>query len=102
VPADGPVFRKAVNEGRAIRVYFANAEIGLESRGELEGFEVAGEDGGYYKAEAKIEGGTVRASSDKVAVPKRVRYAWIKWGPVPLYAKNGLAAMPFRSCEDDI
>jgi sialate O-acetylesterase len=101
-PADGPVFRKAENEGGAIRVYFANAEIGLESRGELEGFEVAGEDGRYYKADAKIEGGTVCASSDKAAAPVRVRYAWIKWGPTPLYAKNGLAAMPFRSCEDDI
>jgi sialate O-acetylesterase len=101
VPADGPVFRKAVNEGGAIRVYFANAEIGLESRGPLEGFEVAGEDGAYYKADAEIEGGTARVFSDKVAVPVRVRYAWSAWGPAPLYAKNGLAAMPFRSCEDD-
>lgn len=101
VAADGPIFRRAVNDGYAIRVYFANAEIGLESKGVLEGFEVAGEDGRYYKADARIEGGTVLAFSDAVAVPTRVRYAWIKWGPTPLYAKNGLAAMPFRSCEAD-
>jgi len=40
-------------------------------------------------------------SSDKVQQPKRARYAWYKYGPTPLYAKNGLAAMPFRTNRDE-
>ncbi len=102
VQANSPVFRRAAQEESLIRVFFDNAETGLASRGALEGFEVAGDDGAYYKADAKIEGNTVVASSDKVAHPTCVRYAWIKWGPTPLYAGNGLPVMPFRSCEADL
>jgi sialate O-acetylesterase len=101
VEADGPVFAYAEPEGSALRVHFANAESGLEARGALEGFEVAGTDGLYYPAEAAIQGDTALVCSPKVTQPERVRYAWIKYGPTPLFAKNGLPAMPFRShCSD--
>ena len=112
VEADGPVFRKAKNEGTRIRVYFDNVAPGLVARevqdgsrpltdgtetADIAGFEVAGADGVYRAARAVIDGGTVLASSPDVPRPERVRYAWIKWGPTPLYAKNGHPAMPFRS-----
>jgi sialate O-acetylesterase len=73
----------------------------LEFHGKSEGFEVAGADGVYYPAEAVIEGSTVLARSSKVSRPERVRYAWIKYGPTPLFGKNGLPAMPFRSHRTD-
>ncbi|GHV51253.1 9-O-acetylesterase [Spirochaetia bacterium] len=95
--ADGPLFAAAQQEGSAIRVSFSQAERGLEFRGKSEGFEVAGAEGVYYPADAVIDGNTIVARSSKVSAPERVRYAWIKYGPTPLYGKNGLPAMPFRS-----
>jgi sialate O-acetylesterase len=112
VEADGPVFRKAKNEGAGIRVYFDNAASGLVARevpdgshpltdgketADIAGFEVAGADGVYHTARVVIDGETVLVASPDVPRPERVRYAWIKWGPTPLYAKNGLPVMPFRS-----
>jgi sialate O-acetylesterase len=97
VIADGPEFSHAVREGGALRVYFANAGDGLESRGELAGFEIAGQDGRYRPATATIDGATVLLSAHGVAEPEAARYCWVKYGPAPLFAKNGLPAMPFRS-----
>jgi sialate O-acetylesterase len=97
VTADGPVFSHAVREGNALRVYFANAGDGLEARGEPIGFEAAGGDGVYHPATAVIDGVTVLVSAEGIAEPEQVRYCWVKYGPTPLFAKNGLPAMPFRS-----
>jgi sialate O-acetylesterase len=98
--ADGPVFARAISEGKAIRVYFSHAEKGLEAHGPLEGFDIAGSDGIFYPASAQIEGSTVLVYSAVVPNPERVRYCWIKYGPTPLFGKNGLPAMPFRSYHD--
>ena len=97
IEADGPVFSWAQNEGGSIRLHFDNAERGLEFRGEAAGFEVAGAKGPYYPALAVIDGSDIILRSDKVDEPKRARYAWTKFGATPLYAKNGLPAMPLRS-----
>jgi sialate O-acetylesterase len=99
VVADGPVFSHAVREKDAIRVYFANARGGLEKRGELCGFEAAGPDGVFHRATAAIDGDgvTVLVFGVGVAEPEQVRYCWVKYGPTPLFAKNGLPVMPFRS-----
>ncbi|MDR0487653.1 MAG: 9-O-acetylesterase, partial [Treponema sp.] len=101
IEADGPVFSRAESAGSAMRLYFDNAQSGLEARGELLGFEVAAVDGAYYPARAEISGETVIVSSGLVAEPSRARYAWYKLGPTPLYAKNGLPAMPFRTSRNE-
>ena len=97
VDADGPVFARAEAEGSSLRLYFDNAGRGLEFRGGGGGFEIAGEEGPYFPAQAAIDGSGVIIRSDKVDRPKRARYAWTKFGPAPLYAGNGLPAMPFRT-----
>jgi sialate O-acetylesterase len=113
IEADAPVFRHADVQGSALCLYFDNVESGLEFRGCADtdnpaGFEIAGAQGAqggaraqgaseYYPAQVVIKGGCVIVSSDKVLQPQRARYAWVKYGPTPLYAKNGLAAMPFRT-----
>jgi len=97
VDADAPAFFWATVEGNRLRLQFADAESGLEFRGDPEGFEVAAIDGQYFTAKAEIDGNNVIVYSDKVTKPHRVRYAWRKFGPAPLFAKNGLPAMPFRS-----
>jgi sialate O-acetylesterase len=97
IEADGPIFSWAQNEGGSMRLHFDNAGSGLEFRGEAVGFEIAGVKGPYFPACAEIDGDDVILSSDKVVEPRRARYAWVKFGPTPLYAKNGLPAMPFRT-----
>jgi len=101
IDADGPVFARAEREDSSLRLYFDNAECGLEFRGSNDdlsaSFEIAGEEGPYFPAYAAIDGSNVIIRSDKVDSPKRARYAWTKFGPAPLFAKNGLPAMPFRT-----
>jgi len=105
IEADAPVFGWAEEQGSALHLYFDNAQGGLEFRGSADdvtaSFEIAAAQGKYYPAQALIEGDNVILSSDKVQQPKRARYAWYKYGPTPLYAKNGLAAMPFRTNRDE-
>ncbi|MDR0524460.1 MAG: sialate O-acetylesterase [Spirochaetaceae bacterium] len=97
----GPVFSWARRNGATLALYFDHAESGLVSLGDLTGFEIAGDDGVYYPAKARIDGASVVLQSDRVSDPDRVRYAWIKFGPTPLYAGNGLPAMPFRSMREE-
>ena len=62
------------------------------------GFEVAGDDGKFYPAEANVDfdGKTVLLSCPYVEFPSRVRYAFYSYGPAPLHAQNGLTATPFQ------
>jgi sialate O-acetylesterase len=64
----------------------------------LSGFTIAGEDGQFVEAEARI------LSEDSVAVwaagienPVAVRYAWSNFPLANLYGGNGMPAVPFRS-----
>jgi sialate O-acetylesterase len=97
IEADGPLFSWAQAEGGALRLHFDHAQSGLEFRGDPAGFEIAAVSGPYFPAEAVIDGDCVIVRSDKVKEPQRVRYAWIQYGPTPLFAQNGLPAMPFRA-----
>ena len=76
VPAvSGPLPVRTEVRGAQIVVSFAHA-AGLRSQGPLTDFEIAGEDGKFVPAEAKIDGETVIVSSAAVSAPKHVRYAW--------------------------
>ena len=96
----GPLFESAKPEGNAIRVTFKYADNGLKtSDGKAPGaFAVAGADGKFVWAEAKIDGKTVLVSSPKVKEPKFVRYAYAGYrGDCNLQNAEGLPAYPFRS-----
>ncbi len=66
---------------------------------QLQGFAICGEDKNWVWADAKIDGSTVVVSSDKVAKPVAVRYAWANNPVCNLYNKEGLPAYPFRTDE---
>jgi sialate O-acetylesterase len=94
----GPVYQSMKIEGRAIRVTFSHA-AGLVARdGTLKWFTIAGADGKFVPADARIDGETVLVSSTEVAAPVAVRYAWVNFPDGgQLYNSVGLPAAPFRT-----
>jgi len=99
VEYSGPLFRQAVPDERGMHVWFDHA-AGLTSKGsEIEGFEVAGEDGRFAKAEGRIEGDSVVVSSPRIGDPRYVRYGWANAPVVNLYNSAGLPVSPFTSQE---
>ncbi|MHB1023230.1 MAG: sialate O-acetylesterase [Acidobacteriaceae bacterium] len=97
----GPLFRQATQGQGFLRVWFSHAENGLVVKGgSLKGFEVAGADGKFVSANAKVEGSTVIVTSTLVAVPKYVRYGWANSPECNLYNKENLPASPFTSVDE--
>ena len=94
----GPAFRVAAPSGAAMRVWFEQAG-GLRAKdgGELKGFEIAGRDGVYKPASARVENDTVLVAHSQVAEPVSVRYAWADDPACNLVNGDGLPASPFRS-----
>jgi sialate O-acetylesterase len=100
VEYSGPAYRQATSENNAIRVWFTHSD-GMQAKGggALTGFTIAGADGNFVAAEAKIDGGTILVSSPSVANPVAVRYAWADDPVCNLINQAGLPAGPFRSDE---
>jgi sialate O-acetylesterase len=95
----GPLYRQLTREEHALRVWFDHA-AGLTAKGgPLIGFEVAGADGKYVAADAKIDGSSVIVSSSTVPEPTSVRYAWAPNPTCNLYNSDGLPASPFQAPE---
>jgi sialate O-acetylesterase len=93
----GPDFRQATPEGTSIRAWFDHAQ-GLNAKGgDVTGFEVAGSDGRFSPATAKIEGESIVASSPSVPEPIYVRYGWANSPQCNLFNAEGLPASPFTS-----
>jgi len=95
ITATGPLYSKHVISGNKITVYFENAEKGLILKENKE-FELAGEDGVFHPANAKIINTEIELISDKVAKPTRVRYAWRDTSNAVLFNKEGLPASSFQ------
>ena len=93
----GPLFRQATTEYGAMRVWFDHAKGLMAKGGDLTSFEVAGKDGKFFPATAKIEGATVVVSSPSVPEPVSVRYGWANSPLCNLFNGEGLPASPFTS-----
>lgn len=95
----GPLYKQLTREDHALRVWFDHA-AGLTAKGgAVTGFEVAGADGKYVTADAKIEGTAVVVSSASVPDPVSVRYAWADNPTCNLDNREGLPASPFQAPE---
>ena len=95
----GPLYKSMKVEGGAVRLSFTHTGSGLVAKdGDLQQFAIAGADKKFVWARARIEGNAVVVSSDQVAAPVAVRYAWAN-NPAGcnLYNKEGLPASPFRT-----
>jgi sialate O-acetylesterase len=94
----GPLFERATPEGSSMRVWFEHHAKGLMAKGgDLTGWEVAGADGKFVPATAKIDGNTVVVTSDAVPAPKFARYGWASNPDCNLFNGEGLPASPFTS-----
>ena len=99
VPADAPRVESHAVEGDKVVLRFGKQGGALEVRGitgQVEAFALAGEDGIYHPADARLEEGIVIVSSDQVAAPKSLLYAWNDFPRVTLYSEAGLPVLPFR------
>jgi sialate O-acetylesterase len=94
----GPLFESMKTNGKRAILRFTHVGKGLEARGDkLSGFEIAGEDQKFHRADAKIEGDTVAVASSEVDKPVAVRFGWANYPVVNLWNKDGLPASPFRT-----
>lgn len=96
----GPMYDSMQIRGNTILVKFKGVGKGLKDKdgGIVETFAIAGKDGVYKKADAKIEGAdTVVVSSPDVSEPVSVHYAWTPDPKADLYDSAGLPAIPFAT-----
>ncbi len=94
----GPVLKTARKEGADVLLSFDFASSGLVQKGDrLTGFELAGPDGRFYPAEAKIEGRQIRVYSSAVEEPRQVRFGWHIEVIPNLFNGDDLPAYPFTA-----
>ena len=95
----GPLYKSHKVKGSEIHITFAHVGKGLVSRdgNALNEFQIAGEDGQFVSATAKIVDKTVVVSAEGVKEPKNVRFGWHKTTNPNLMNKSKLPASPFQT-----
>ncbi len=98
----GPTYASHTVQGNEVHVSFNHVGEGLMASGNsLGGFALAGADGHFVWADARIVGDFVVVTSPKILEPVAVRYAWAdNPDKANLYNRDGLPAAPFRTDED--
>lgn len=104
----GPIIKTATLQGNKVVLTFDHVGKGLTTAKLGEdfqiteiaevpaNFELAGKDGKFISAQAKIVGDTVLVWHDDIKQAVTVRYAWAPCPVVNLYNKNGLPVSPFK------
>ena len=104
VEASGPVFNNMTVKGKVATVSFKPLGGHLISKDgkPLTDFQVAGANGVFVPAQARIKGKTVLVSASGVAEPKAVRFGWHEAAQPNLFSSSGLPARPFRTDKPEI
>ncbi|MDR2499441.1 MAG: family 43 glycosylhydrolase [Tannerellaceae bacterium] len=98
ITSEGPMYESHAIEGNKVVISFRAGTDDLKPVEELQGFVVAGSDGQYKPAKARIVGKKVEVWSEDVSQPVSVRYAWANNpSTANLYNSEGLPASPFQS-----
>lgn len=98
VISSGPVFQTLEKQEGSLKVVFSSAE-GLTTRDgkNPDWFEIAGKNGVFKTANARIDGNSVILSSPEVSDPVSMRFAWHKLAVPNLVNGAGLPASAFRA-----
>jgi sialate O-acetylesterase len=96
-----PMAEKMEIRKKGILVHFMDCPNGLKCSGkEITGFEIAGADGRYFPATARIEkGSAVLISGKEVKEPRSVRYCFSDAAVQNLFSAEGLPVNSFRMGE---
>lgn len=94
----GPRFERVEMDRGAARIWFRSESPLRSSDGtKVDGFELAGSDGRFHRADARLDGDCVVATSPSVPRPQHVRYAFSDTGEGDLTNATGLPALSFRT-----
>jgi hypothetical protein len=96
----GDVWVASGQSNMELQIRFSNMGSGLLIRdkyGYGRGFELAGTDGKYRWAQARLEGQDIIVSSPLVRHPASVRYAWSNTPDGNVYNREALPAVSFRT-----
>lgn len=92
----GPLPESVYREGKTVRAWFSHGDGLHATAGEVRGFELAGADGAFAPATARIVGDSVVVESATVPEPTVVRYAWAGATDADLSNGEGLPASTFE------
>lgn len=95
----GPQYKSHHVHGKEVHLHFDHVGGGLVARDgkALTHFELAGSDGKFSGAVARIHGDEVIVSADAIDDPQVVRFAWHQEAEPNLANQEGLPASPFRT-----
>ncbi|MDR0223119.1 MAG: sialate O-acetylesterase [Oscillospiraceae bacterium] len=100
VSAYAPLYGSYIIKDGGMELTFINAEGGLVLKNSdmATGFELAGRDGVFYEAAAKIAGEKIFIKCRGVPEPEHARYLWTNYAEVvSVYGANGIPLAPFRT-----
>jgi sialate O-acetylesterase len=100
--AYGPIYKSCVYNKDNMLLEFDYVKDGFMLKdGKTEGFEIAGCDKVYHKADVQIVNNQILVSAADVKYPMYARYLWTDYSEVYIYGKNGLPLAPFRTSMND-
>ncbi len=98
ISADSPVYKSIEIKDSVVTVLFDNAPMGVAAPNfESKLFTLAGDDGVFHSARARVSGSKVTVTSDKVKSPVAVRYAFENYVVGDLVGTDGMPVSSFRS-----
>ena len=99
IACDSPEYDHMQINGNEIEVFFRHADDGLSPWQDIEGFEIAGDDGVYKPATGRLNESnkSIVLSSPDVPQPKNVHYCFKAFQIGNLKNHRGLPAVPFRT-----
>jgi sialate O-acetylesterase len=98
INSECPMFKEIQIKGKDAILSFSNCENGLLFKGtDITGFEIAGIDGHYLPATAKLKGNLVIVNAKTISAPVAVRYCFSDAAIPNLFSKEGLPVNSFRT-----
>ena len=94
----GPVYKSMTRDGRVLKIKFENTASGLKAeKNPVTGFEIAGKDMKFIKAQAKVKNNEVWVEAPKISEPVYARYCWRNGDVGTLSNGDGLPASQFNA-----